>query len=893
MSESLSTELARLERRTKAVRIPARLVVDRGEITRLRAELAGIRPLTIPARLDVDRSGLDGLRSSLGSLVGSGGGAARGLGSLLGSLGRLTSLASAIPAVSALAASLAQMAPAAGLAAPALLAVGTAGAAVAIGTRGVSDALAGDAEALARLTPAAREFVQETRALAPAWREVQSSVQERLFTRLGETLSRTASSVLPVLRTQLSESAGSLNLMARQVLNTATGLSESGALGQALAGANAGLRNLIPLPAVLVQGLVQIGAAAAPAFERLTASAGRGLESLSQRMANAFADGTMQAAIERAVALVRSLFSTLANVGRTLANVFGPAAEAGAGFLPILSQIAETAARVTASPEAQATFQNLFTTLSAVAGVIGGTLSAALQAAFPLLSTIVNTLSGPLQQLASTLTPVLQNLAAQLGTALGPAVSAVSSALAMILPIVGQVVSQLAEGLGPVLIAAGTQVGQVASVLSTALQPVLANLPALLGPLISTWSNLQVVLVGIAGQLLTALTPALTTAGQTIGQLMVAVGPLIETLGTLAGQLLTSLTPALITVGQSVSELMVALGPLIETLGTLLVNAINAILPAVTPVIAIIGQLAEILANLLASQITNIVVPAIEMITALLRGDFTGAVDAARALLSGLLTHFGNIFTGIIGVVSAGVGSVISWFSDMASRAVQWVTNMGPRIRDAASGAMASMVQAISSGVSNAVSEVSRMPGRARDGLGDLGSYLYNSGRALIQGFIDGIQDMAGAAADAARGLLSGVRDLLPFSPAKEGPFSGKGWTLFSGRAISQSLADGILEGRRQVRSATMSVVETAQFNLNGISGRVPDLRRQLGGVTGDLPLWVGGSALVRQESPSASGLGVLSPNGGAAVQIENFHAGGLTPQEVARELEWQMRSRG
>ncbi|MDT0267976.1 hypothetical protein RM844_16980 [Streptomyces sp. DSM 44915] len=843
MSESLSTELTRLERRTNAVRIPARLVVDRGEITRLRAELAGIRPLSIPARVDVDRSGLDGLRSSLGSLVGSGGGAARGLGSLLGSVGGLTSLASAVPAVSALVASLAQMAPAAGLAAPALLAVGTAGAAVAIGTRGVSDALAGDAEALARLTPAAREFVQETRALAPAWRNVQSAVQERLFTRLGETLSRTASSVLPVLRTQLSESAGSLNLMARQVLNAATGLSESGALGQALDGANAGLRNLISLPAVLVQGLVQIGAAAAPAFERMTAAAGRGLESLSQRMANAFADGRMQAAIERAVSLVRSLFSTLGNIGSTLGNIFGPAAEAGAGFLPILSQIAETAARVTASPEAQATFQNLFSTLSAVAGVIGGTLSAALQATFPLLSIIVNTLSGPIQNLASTLGPILQNLAAQLGSALEPAVSAAASALALVLPIVGQLAGQLAGELGPVLLATGTQVGRVASVLTSALQPVLENLPSVIGPLISTWAQLQI----------------FTTQ--------------------LAGELLTALTPSLISVGESAGELMVALGPLIEALGVLLVEALNAIEPAVTPTIAIVGRLAEILTSLLASQITNIVVPAIELITSLLQGDFRGAVDAARSLLSGLLTHFGNIFSGIVSVASDGASSVIGWFADMGAGALENVRSMGANILASASSAMASMGSAISRGVSLAGRIVGLLPGLARAALGNIGSFLYESGKALIQGFIDGIQDMAGAAADAARSLLSGVRNLLPFSPAKEGPFSGRGWTLYSGRAISSSLADGILDGRRQVRDATMSVARTARFTLDG--------------PTSDIPRWVGGSALMLRERPPNSGLGAISPNRGAAVQIENFNAGGLTPQEVARELEWQMRSRG
>jgi hypothetical protein len=61
--------------------------------------------------------------------------------------------------------------------------------------------------------------------------------------------------------------------------------------------------------------------------------------------------------------------------------------------------------------------------------------------------------------------------------------------------------------------------------------------------------------------------------------------------------------------------------------------------------------------------------------------------------------------------------------------------------------------------------------------------------------------------------VLSGARDLLPFSPAKEGPFSGRGWTLFSGRSIMTGLAEGI-------HDEAPTVHKTMSSALGGVQGR-------------------------------------------------------------------------
>ena len=81
---------------------------------------------------------------------------------------------------------------------------------------------------------------------------------------------------------------------------------------------------------------------------------------------------------------------------------------------------------------------------------------------------------------------------------------------------------------------------------------------------------------------------------------------------------------------------------------------------------------------------------------------------------------------------------------------------------------------------------------RLKGALGDLGSLLFNSGRSMLDGLARGITSGISAAVGAAKSAVEAVRRLFPFSPAKEGPFSGKGWTLYSGRSVAESIGDGI-----------------------------------------------------------------------------------------------------
>lgn len=72
-----------------------------------------------------------------------------------------------------------------------------------------------------------------------------------------------------------------------------------------------------------------------------------------------------------------------------------------------------------------------------------------------------------------------------------------------------------------------------------------------------------------------------------------------------------------------------------------------------------------------------------------------------------------------------------------------------------------------------------------------VGNLLYNAGKAIVNGLWKGIQGAWGWLVGQFKSKLSSLRNMLPFSPAKTGPFSGKGWTLYSGMSIAHSLGEG------------------------------------------------------------------------------------------------------
>lgn len=117
-----------------------------------------------------------------------------------------------------------------------------------------------------------------------------------------------------------------------------------------------------------------------------------------------------------------------------------------------------------------------------------------------------------------------------------------------------------------------------------------------------------------------------------------------------------------------------------------------------------------------------------------------------------------------------------------------WAVDMAAKASEAADG----FLRGVTDGLNAAVDFVKSIPDKIKSFFSNAGDWLVNSGKALLDGFAKGIRDAVNTVTRAASDALGAVRKLFPFSPAKKGPFSGHGYTTYSGRALMRDFARGI-----------------------------------------------------------------------------------------------------
>ncbi|MEU3432375.1 peptidoglycan DD-metalloendopeptidase family protein [Streptomyces sp. NPDC006863] len=545
-------------------------------------------------------------------------------------------------------------------------------------------------EAMAKLSPNARGFVNVLRDLAPAWTALQLDVQDRLFAGIGDRLRQVSGSALPVLRQGLAGTAGVLNLMGKNALTAVDNLAKTGQLKGAFDVVRNGLGNLSRIPGQLLTGLTQLTVAAGPAWDRITAGAGSAMDRVMDKLAKGLESGKLTEAIDTALDVAISFGKVIGDVFRILKNVMGAAAEAGGDFFAVIGSALEEVRRVTALPEVQASLKAIFSALNAVAGLLAGALGSAIQAVLPVLAALAPSVT----QLAKLLGPAVSDLFATLGEALLP----------------------VAESLGPVLVAAATAVIALVKAVSPLL-PVLGRLIGDLLPLVipifdmlaTVFNALAPVVAQIAAQLGPILTPIIEGLAAVIAELAEQyAAQFLELLRQLM-PVLPILIPAFIQLGEAIGEILIALAPLLPQLLLLSTQFIVELLPALLPLLPPLIRLSTLLTELAVMVITGIVIPAMTRFIehmAALREKLRPAVAAIKWVTEKIAQAFEWLYDFLLGhsVIPDIVNGAIRWFTNLRDGAIR-IFNW---IRDRVSGAWSGLWNNIKTTASDAWGNVRR-----------------------------------------------------------------------------------------------------------------------------------------------------------------------------------------
>lgn len=263
---------------------------------------------------------------------------------------------------------------------------------------------------------------------------------------------------------------------------------------------------------------------------------------------------------------------------------------------------------------------------------------------------------------------------------------------------------------------------------------------------------------------------------------------------------------------------------------------------------------------------------------------WASVIGTTTAWAKTMLTFFGTFFATMANTISAWARSVGKFFSDLWNSILAVTTGWARSIIAVVSGPLRTIGNAISSALSiwkkyfsDAWASIVSGLKAAWDTIGvaiagawihlnarltelknqiigfwsGAGTWLLGAGRAVIQGFLDGLNSMISQI----RAVLQSITAMIP---ENKGPKSrDKVLLVENGQLIMQSL-------------------------LSGIDRGVPELQRKLRGITAMVPRTVG-------SSPTTTAPGTAAPAVAGSVVNMNFY-GPSTSGGRRRELDWMMR---
>ncbi|MFN2494684.1 MAG: hypothetical protein ABR608_02075 [Pseudonocardiaceae bacterium] len=231
-------------------------------------------------------------------------------------------------------------------------------------------------------------------------------------------------------------------------------------------------------------------------------------------------------------------------------------------------------------------------------------------------------------------------------------------------------------------------------------------------------------------------------------------------------------------------------------------NIVNAAFTAVRSVALAVFNAIRNAVAVVWPFITRVIRIAVTLIRAYVTTYFTAVRSVVTTIFNAVRAVITTIWTGIRTVISGAVSAVV--------RTIQGIRQVFTIVRDAFTWARSAAGDAIG----GVVGFVQGLPRRVVGALGNIGRTLYGSGRDLIQGFINGLRDMAGRVVSAIKDF---ILDKIP-GPIKSFLGIGSPSRLMAGigRNIGEGLVVGIDRSRDMVGQAMQRLVPTPRAAVIG-----------------------------------------------------------------------------
>lgn len=699
----------------------------------------------------------NGIRGALGGLLG--GMASIGRFLLIGTAaaGALAAITSLTVGLGALVGAAAQASGVLGLLPAALAGFVAVSTTVKLGVSGLAESfkalgsgdMAAFEESLQKLAPSAREFARAVRDIKPGFDQMKLDVQQRMFEGFGDALRTISGNYLPLLNGLFTDIAGSINTAGLSFADFLNEAETVGQVGNLFDNIKLAVSNLTPAVGSLSQAFLTITEVGSRFLPQLTAGFSAMAERFSNFIDRAAGTGQLEAFFANAIEALKTLGRIVGNVFGALKNVMDAARASGSGLLTNIEAITQSFQDWTGSFEGQEALTGFFESMRRVVAALGPPF-------FELITVIGRDFIPILADIASILGPVLRPLFEVFGRllqALRPLIDALARAFGKVL-----------EAMGPFFDALATAIEGAMPTLG----PIIEDIGAALAELVTAMIPLAPLFV----ELLEAVLPILPPFIRMIAEIMPSLIDLIR---------------ALMPIVQALADLFIAIMPIISAVA-------NVILTVLVPVIEFIATVIGGVVSLITGLIQGIW----NVITTV----FTAIRDFIVWIWNGIGDFFGGIIDGIVSFFEDGIGGlpakVGQWFSDIWTKITTALGNIVSGVGDAIGAVVDWFVQ---------------LPGRIWQAVKDAATWLYETGKNIIMGLINGIKDMFKKIISAITDTVSGA-----INAAKQGLGIASPSKVFAeiGRNVGLGLANGIEQMVPAVTSAGEALANAAQVEAFG-----------------------------------------------------------------------------
>lgn len=241
---------------------------------------------------------------------------------------------------------------------------------------------------------------------------------------------------------------------------------------------------------------------------------------------------------------------------------------------------------------------------------------------------------------------------------------------------------------------------------------------------------------------------------------------------------------------EGAADLADAIAPILKPIADVVVAVFG---PILTEIIDNAARLFEHIFQVVGS-VFGAIGEIFKAIAALLRGDFTGALEHLK-------NAFFNVFDAIFNFVGGIIRAILLWLSTTAGRILGFARKIPGMVWDFIKGIPG---------------QLAKVPGMIMDVFKRLN--LFNSGHNLITSFGQGIVSAFKNVKQWTLDSLKWLRSLFPFSPAKRGPFSRSapgGYLDTSGSKMMHDWGKGILSQQDFLSDSLSTMMEDIKSDID------------------------------------------------------------------------------